>query len=103
MHRSPLNVVVSGLDFLKDEVKALSGSVKGRLEGLIHEITVASKSAVHILTDVVDYELIDNGRLYVCGDLPLLFLLEANYLRNAKARPQLVSYGPILGGQVQLG
>lgn len=75
MNRSPLNVVVSGLDFLKDEVKALSGAVKGRLEGLIHEMTVASKSAVHILTDVLDYELIDSGsRLYyVYVDLPLLF------------------------------
>lgn len=61
--RSPLNVVVSGLEFLKDEVQALSGSVRARLDGLIHEMTVASKSAVHILTDVLDYELIDSGTL----------------------------------------
>ena len=60
--RSPLNVVVSGLDFLKDEVKNISGSVRVKLEDLLHEMTVASKSAVNILTDVLDYEQIDSGK-----------------------------------------
>eukprot|EP01036_Dinobryon_divergens_P040298 gene40298-53267_t len=39
--RSPLNVVVSGLDFLKDEVKALSSPVREKLEDILHEMTVA--------------------------------------------------------------
>jgi hypothetical protein len=56
-------VVVSGLDFLKDEVKAISGPVKASLEGLLHEMTVATKSAVNILNDVLDYEQIDAGKL----------------------------------------
>ena len=61
--RSPLNVVVSGLEFLKDEVKTLSGSEKDKLEVIVHEMTVASSSAVNMLTDVLDYELIDAGKL----------------------------------------
>ena len=56
-----MNVVVSGLEFLKDEVKSLSGSARGKLEGILHEMTVASSSAVNMLTDVLDYELIDSG------------------------------------------
>ena len=62
MSRSPLNVVVSGLDFLKDEVKALSSSVRDKLEDLLNEMTVASASAVGTLTDVLDYELMDAGK-----------------------------------------
>ena len=62
--RSPLNVVVSGLDFLRDEVKNLSGSVRDKLGGLLQEMTVASKSAVNILNDVLDYEQIDAGKPY---------------------------------------
>ena len=54
-------MVVSGLDFLKDEVNKLSGSMKDKMEDLLHEMTVASKSAVNILTDVLDYEKIDAG------------------------------------------
>ena len=54
-------MVVSGLDFLKDEVNKLSGSMKLKMEDLLHEMTVASKSAVNILTDVLDYEKIDAG------------------------------------------
>ena len=57
-----MSVVVSGLDFLKDEVKALSSPVREKLEDLLHEMTVASTSAVDTLTDVLDYELIDAGK-----------------------------------------
>lgn len=56
-------MVVSGLECLKDEVKAISGPVKANLEGLLHEMTVATKSAVNILNDVLDYEQIDAGKL----------------------------------------
>ena len=56
-------MVVSGLDFLKDEVKNLSGPARDKLEGLLDEMTVASSSAVNMLTDVLDYELIDAGKL----------------------------------------
>ena len=54
-------MVVSGLDFFKDEVKAISGPVRAKLEGLLQEMTVATKSAVNILTDVLDYEQLDAG------------------------------------------
>ena len=56
-------MVVSGLEFLKEEVKTLRGSEKDKLEDIMHEMTVASSSAVNMLTDVLDYELIDAGKL----------------------------------------
>ena len=71
MGRSPLNVVVSGLDFLKDEVKNLNGPARDKLEGLLDEMTVASSSAVNMLTDVLDYELIDAGKLSSAQRAPL--------------------------------
>ena len=71
MGRSPLNVVVSGLDFLKDEVKNLTGPARDKLEGLLDEMTVASSSAVNMLTDVLDYELIDAGKLSSAQRAPL--------------------------------
>ena len=93
---SPLNVVVSGLEFLKDEVKALSGSLKDRVECLIHEMTVASKSAVHILTDVLDYELIDSGELRATHPF-FRFADACNEFRLDEAQPPVVSFGSLPG------
>eukprot|EP01036_Dinobryon_divergens_P035035 gene35035-45356_t len=54
--------LTSQLQF-EDEVKALSSPVREKLEDILHEMTVASSSAVDTLTDVLDYELIDAGTL----------------------------------------
>ena len=102
-------MVVSGLDFLKDEVKALGSSVRDKLEDLLNEMTVASASAVDTLTDVLDYELIDAGKHseraseYHCPALPLYLSHSLCEPRHAEAGPELVALGPILRGQVQVG
>ena len=88
LSRSPLSVVVSGLDFLKDEVKTLSSPVREKLEDLLHEMTVASSSAVDTLTDVLDYELIDAGKLRESEHhySPYRTLLTQSLLPRTKAR-----------------
>ena len=78
-------MVVSGLDFLKDEVKVLDSSVRDKLEDLLNEMTVASASAVDTLTDVLDYELIDAGKHSERVSLPCPTILSSQLLLSANS------------------
>mmetsp|Transcript_30754 Transcript_30754/g.42079 ORF Transcript_30754/g.42079 Transcript_30754/m.42079 type:complete len:787 (-) Transcript_30754:184-2544(-) len=59
--RSPLNVVHSGLDLLKDEILRLECEVNKAVLDLVEDIIEASGIANCILDDLLNYENIDAG------------------------------------------
>lgn len=85
--RSPLNVVIAGLDILKSELDINSESkVTSQMVELVEDIFAASKSAVHILSDLLNYESIEAGN----------FILEKTWLPIAEVLKDKLNWAYIL-------
>ena len=58
--RSPLNVVYSGIEYLRSKLVELSGSAE--VLELVDEVFVANENAISILDNLLNYESIDAGQ-----------------------------------------
>ena len=58
--RSPLNVVYSGIEYLRSKLVELSSSAE--VLELVDEVFVANGSAISILDNLLNYESIDAGQ-----------------------------------------
>jgi len=59
--RSPLNVMYSGIEYLRSKLVELSSNAE--VLELVDEVFVANESAITILDNLLNYESIDAGQL----------------------------------------